>query len=160
MCHCSTIYNQRRAYYVPSVRSTAVPFFEGGKTAREDEVNHMHHSKETAFKSPLSLHNSPLHIGVQIVKFYSLFWKIDFNRPRLIWSRTHWIPRIPVPHFLSPWTNDSPLDSVPMYIKLSIINIAILNNHRRNLMLLRFEKKLEKFLLSDKNSRMNILCRI
>ena len=51
--------NSGRSYLITAVRSTAVPFFEGGKTAREDEVNHMHHSKETAFKSPLSLHNSP-----------------------------------------------------------------------------------------------------
>ena len=74
---CVIVVLVQPTYYVPSVRSTAVPFFEGGKTAREDEVNHMHHSKETAFKSPLSLHNSPLHIGVQITKFYSLSWKID-----------------------------------------------------------------------------------
>ena len=26
-------------------------------------------------------------------------------RLRLIWSRTHLIPGLPVPHFLSPWTN-------------------------------------------------------
>ena len=27
-------------------------------------------------------------------------------RLRRIWSRTHLIPGLPVPHFLSPWTND------------------------------------------------------
>ena len=27
------------------------------------------------------------------------------RRLRLIWSRTHLIPGLPVPHFLSPWTN-------------------------------------------------------
>ena len=44
-----------------------------------------------------------------------------------------------------------------MFIKLYIINIAILNYHRGNLLLLRFEKKV--FAFRQKFTKKNILCR-
>ena len=45
-----------------------------------------------------------------IILHFSPTWHFKFKfaklRLRRIWSRTHLIPGLPIPHFLSPWIND------------------------------------------------------
>ena len=56
------------------------------------------------------------------------------NRLRRIWSRTHLIPGLPVPHFLSPWTNnphkiDPPGQTVPIKLVEDHLFRGIIGDH-------------------------------